>query len=168
MHQYPAYTVVFLAHHWPIERLLLLKRAPTKAFAPNRFTGVGGKVEAGETYLAGARRELAEETGLTTIQLSEFAHCLVNGESLLAYFVGLTTSATVPDCTEGTLAWHSIQTLGTLPSTPATSFVLHEWARREFATQPSWTVRLRHSGGLDGQIISAEVTEGLVRLTEEV
>jgi 8-oxo-dGTP diphosphatase len=54
---------VFLIHEG---RWLLLKRAPDKRFAPNRWTGVGGRVEADEYHRlrASALRELREETGL--------------------------------------------------------------------------------------------------------
>lgn len=45
-------------------RVLLLKGAPTKKIWPNRYNGVGGHIEPGETPLAAARRETAEEVGL--------------------------------------------------------------------------------------------------------
>ncbi len=52
--QFEAYSVVLLEHGG---RFLLLKRSASKAFAPNRWTGIGGRVEAGEfdwhLYLAG-------------------------------------------------------------------------------------------------------------------
>lgn len=44
---------------------LLLKGAPTKRLWPNKYNGLGGHVERGENFLAAAKRELLEETGLT-------------------------------------------------------------------------------------------------------
>lgn len=46
-------------------RLLLQKRAITKRIQPGKWdASVGGHLAAGEDYLTGARRELAEELGL--------------------------------------------------------------------------------------------------------
>lgn len=54
------YTVIFL---YKQSEFLLLQRSPEKQFAPNRWTGVGGKVERGERGDLGASalRELKEE-----------------------------------------------------------------------------------------------------------
>jgi 8-oxo-dGTP pyrophosphatase MutT (NUDIX family) len=46
-------------------RILLLKRPATEAFWPGCWNLPGGALDAGETPLAGATRELKEETGLT-------------------------------------------------------------------------------------------------------
>lgn len=53
-------------------RLLLQKRAVTKRIQPGKWdASVGGHLAAGEDYLTGARRELAEELGLPEDTLLE-------------------------------------------------------------------------------------------------
>jgi 8-oxo-dGTP diphosphatase len=49
--------------------VLLIKGAATKRLWANRYNGIGGHIERGEDALTAARRELAEETGLTNVDL---------------------------------------------------------------------------------------------------
>ncbi len=70
----PAVSVAMLRH----DRLLLVKRGR----APSRglYAFPGGRVEAGETMEAAARRELLEETGLEAGELSPFIMIHIEGE----------------------------------------------------------------------------------------
>jgi 8-oxo-dGTP diphosphatase len=122
--------VVVLFHQG---KLLLLQRAPTKAFAPNRWTGIGGKVEPGELtdVLAAARRELFEETDLAPEEVSELVlrRTLTfdrPGEGLvcLLYLTGTAATGRFPSCNEGTLAWVSPAELGQLDLVENTGAVI--------------------------------------------
>ena len=63
---------VFIAVVDGMGRLLVHRRSPAKDVWPGWCDiAVGGVVEAGETYLEAAHRELAEEIGVTTETLAE-------------------------------------------------------------------------------------------------
>jgi 8-oxo-dGTP diphosphatase len=107
------FTVLILFH---AGRLLLLRRAPWKTFAPNRWTGIGGRVEPAELddVTAAARRELFEETDLQPDEVADvrLRRTLTmdrptEGLLCLLYFTGETRTDRVPACNEGTLYWIS-------------------------------------------------------------
>jgi 8-oxo-dGTP diphosphatase len=65
-------TLIFLTSANPQGKgldVLLIKGSPTKRLWANKFNGIGGHVEWHEDIHAAAQRELAEETGLTGIDL---------------------------------------------------------------------------------------------------
>jgi len=104
--QFEAYRVILLEHGG---RFLLLKRSPAKAFAPNRWTGIGGRVEAEEfgDLKASALRELYEEAGFDPADLENFSLrrtlflARPNGIFIwLLYFTGKLSVQTTPDCPE--------------------------------------------------------------------
>ena len=106
-----AYTVALLRHG---ERYLLLQRAKTKAFMPGRWTGIGGRVEAGEygDLRSAALRELLEEIGIAEEDIARFLlrRALLVARpgralTMLFYFTGCLSSSHLPECTEGNLAW---------------------------------------------------------------
>jgi 8-oxo-dGTP diphosphatase len=105
------FTVIFLLHG---QSVLMLRRAPWKTFAPNRWTGLGVRVEPHELENLGlsARRELFEETDLQPSEVSDLVlrRTLTffsedDGLVTLLYFTGDAATLRVPTCTEGDLAW---------------------------------------------------------------
>ncbi|MEX1143407.1 MAG: NUDIX domain-containing protein [Anaerolineales bacterium] len=51
------------------DEVLLIKRGADRAVFPNKYNGLGGHVEKGESVLAAAHREVEEESGLTATSL---------------------------------------------------------------------------------------------------
>ena len=135
------WNVIFLIDQLSPTRVVLLKRGEDRAFAPGLYTGIGGKVEPGETVLASAYRELAEETGLQQIELTEFARCFVNDVGLF-YFFGLYDKDTLPFSDEGTLEWVDCERLTTKHIISSTLEIVKEWQSRAFSTEQRWTLYL--------------------------
>jgi 8-oxo-dGTP diphosphatase len=105
-------TLVFLRHG---DDVLLLKGAPTKRLWANRYNGLGGHVEAGETIEAAARREVAEEAGIAAIDDLRLV-ALINLEGtptgvLLCVFTGRVGSREVALSREGTPEWVPLSAL---------------------------------------------------------
>ena len=116
-------TVVVLFHG---SRLLLLQRAPWKTFAPNRWTGLGGR-----DLVGAARREVFEETDLAEHEVPELQlrRLLVfdhpeEGLMVLLYLTGEAESDRVPSCNEGTLRWVASDELADLDVIGNTAQVL--------------------------------------------
>ncbi|HLZ10445.1 MAG TPA: NUDIX domain-containing protein [Chloroflexota bacterium] len=105
------YTVVVLFHSG---KLLLLRRSSTKTFAPDQWTGIGGRVEPDEfdDLVSAAGRELFEETDLRPTEVSPLAlrrtltfYRPDEGLVTLLYFTGTTSTGRPPAASEGSLAW---------------------------------------------------------------
>jgi 8-oxo-dGTP diphosphatase len=110
-------TLVFLTHG---DAVLLLKGAPTKRLWANRYNGLGGHVEPGETIMAAALREVWEEAGIAAGEIEGFGlRALINLEGepqgvLLCVFTGTARTRAVVGSAEGTPEWVPVARLGTI------------------------------------------------------
>ncbi len=101
------------------DEVLLLRGAPGKGRWARRLNGIGGHVEPDESVLAGALREVREETGLAPRELSLCGVVHVSPPRptepgvMLFVFLGSAPPGAVVASTEGELAWHPV---GALPT----------------------------------------------------
>ena len=124
------YTTLFLLFGG---KWLLLRRAAQKRLQPNRYTGLGGRVEPDELgdLRGSVLRELTEETGLgeDAVKHLILRRMLTHnrpGEPLtvLFYFTADLEHYALPDCTEGTLYWTQPEDFTALDIIETTAHVL--------------------------------------------
>jgi 8-oxo-dGTP pyrophosphatase MutT (NUDIX family) len=155
------WTVIFLVDDIPISNIVLLKRSSEKDFAPNWFTGIGGKVGdleefKDETFLESAYRELAEETEESmhknNTTLTEFARCFYEEGLKLYYFWTKFPYGELPNMSsnDGSLEWVSKEDLLSRNIIPTTKAVCEEWSSRNFAVDHPFTVMVKEVGVKDG------------------
>jgi 8-oxo-dGTP diphosphatase len=98
---------------------LLLRGADTKRIWANKFNGIGGHVERSEDILSSARRELLEETGLSTdIALCGVVTVDVEDQTGVGIYVftGEYAGGQLSSNHEGSLEWIKMDELDSLPS----------------------------------------------------
>jgi len=106
-------TLVFLTHGPDV---LLLRGAPDKRRWAGKLNGVGGHIEPGEDPLAGALREVQEETGLAVpaLELRALVHVSERSAAtgvMLFVYVGRAPRRAVRSGIEGELAWYPMNRL---------------------------------------------------------
>lgn len=130
------FTCVFLGEKKNPTQLVLLKRSPDRDFAPNLYTGIGGKFEPGETPEQCALRELKEETGIET-SVSLLGKLMIAHHDLeLWYFFGVFGSDLLPSCNEGALEWAQLDRMLARDIIPTTKYFLEEWKKRKWSHSP--------------------------------
>jgi 8-oxo-dGTP pyrophosphatase MutT (NUDIX family) len=156
-------TTIFLCDSKQPQYIYLLKRAPTKTFAPNLYTGVGGKIEGKEAPLENAYRELEEETGLKNIALTEFGRLIVVSYWTVYQFFGL-YNGPVPKCPEGTIEKFKISNIINLPLIPTQEIFCQEWKNRNWQTNKPFTIFIEREKMEDlySKITKQEIKEGLL------
>lgn len=93
-------------------KLLLLKRAADKKVDPNKYHGVGGKVEPHEDFLSALRREIEEETGIKELKsiklysVTQHPFPPTDSEWVNLYFiVNIEKQVEVPNTSDGEFYW---------------------------------------------------------------
>lgn len=111
------------------DRVLLLRRSPTKQVFPGLLNGVGGRIEPTDPDVeSSAIRELVEETGLTPGRMI-LRGCMVfwrryTGTDAVArgvvyiYTCHGHTGRLCPQCDEGELLWYPVAVVPSLPVPP--------------------------------------------------
>ncbi len=118
-------TLVYVVHD---DRLLLMYRKKQ----PNRglWSPPGGKLEPGESPIAGAMRELHEETGLTGTRprlaavVSELDETRRDAWLMFAVRADTPTSAIASDGREGECRWINLDKLASIETPPADLHIL--------------------------------------------
>lgn len=159
------FTVVFLQDS-PPTRMVLLERGSDRGFAPNRFTGVGGKIDGHETPLDCALRELKEENGISSTPLTEFAKMVLRRDDrieVIHYFTGWDDGRGLPCCSEGRLYRVPMTNVFLCNLIPSTRLFMHIWASRGWHTGRPFTLVVEQSGtdGIDDPFRSQRTYEGL-------
>jgi 8-oxo-dGTP diphosphatase len=114
-------------------KVLMHKRAETKAKFPGFWIGPGGHVEEGEDVLSAAIREIQEETGVTlqpeqiSLKVLAFHHHLDRGEVWMEYLfrAEIPSDQPIHSTQEGETAWITIEELKSLDNIfPPSKFYL--------------------------------------------
>lgn len=101
------------------DKVLLQKASDEKKIYPGHYNGIGGHIERCEDVLAGARRELLEEAGISCEDLRLSGTIMIDVHKdtgiLLFVFSGTKIFGQLRSSEEGTLHWVEIGQLQQLP-----------------------------------------------------
>lgn len=113
--------------------------------------------------MAGAVRELEEETGITNVPLTQFGQVMLNNGQVLHYFVGNDSQHALPESNEGTLERVKVEDLFSYNIIPTTKIFLEEWRKRMWDTTRSFTVTIVRDDhdDIDSKVSEVHIVEGL-------
>lgn len=107
---------------WCKGKILLLKRSESKIVNPGLYSGIGGKVEPGESVYEALAREIEEETGIKEFysmkpySITQHADPSIDCEWVNMYFsVEIKTPIKVPQSIEGEFHWIDPKDIDNLP-----------------------------------------------------
>lgn len=159
MFEQTEWNVVFLLDQDPPSKIVMLKRSDKKSFAPNFYTGVGGKVDLEDkSILDSAYRELMEETGIKGIELTEFARCITDNKYIIYYFWGIYQNDKLPFTEDGTLEWVKKEDILDREIIPTTQLVCQEWLNRDLKIDKPFTTYVKEVG-MNGTVKVVELEQ---------
>ena len=165
-----AHTAVFFVDSQK-QRIGMLKRSASVDFAPNLYTGIGGKIEKEEGHRDGALRELDEELGkgkqnFAKEDVREFGRVIINDRNIISYFAIPYENDALPKANEGIgeLSWEPMENVLQLAIIPTTKAFMEEWQRRGWAIDKPFSVFITREdpNDINSPVANMEVREGLV------
>jgi 8-oxo-dGTP diphosphatase len=122
------------------DKVLLLKGRPDKKIWSGMYNGLGGHIESGEDVLAGAQRELLEESGIADSHLELCGLITINLKGntgiMLFVFKGDYEGGKLIESEEGSLEWVDVNAIKDLPVVEDLKTILPLVAKYQPGGQP--------------------------------